>query len=209
LSPAIMKNISTYRIEQARKTFERHGGAMRTHEALQAGIHREVLYAMRDTGLVEPLARGLYRLVESRELGNPDLVTVAMKMPKGVICMVSALSHHRITTQIPHAVDVALVRGSEPPRLKRPPIHIYWSVEHILACGAEQQNIDGKHIRIHNPERALVDAFRYRNKIGFDVAMEALRLYRERLPLKVDRIMEYAAVCRITGVIRPYLEGTL
>lgn len=189
--------------------FERHGGTMRTQDALRAGIHQEVLYAMRDTGLVETLARGLYRLMDSRELGNPDLVTVAMKIPRGVICMISALSHHRITTQIPHAVDVALVRGSEPPRLKYPPIHIYWSVAHILECGVEAYSVDNKSIRIHNPERALVDAFRYRNKIGMDTAMEALRLYRERLPLKVNRIMEYARICRVSGVIRPYLEGTL
>ncbi len=182
---------------------------MRTIEALRAGIHPEVLYAMRDTGIVVPLARGLFRLAETRQLGNPDLVTVAMKIPRGVICMISALSYHRITTQIPHAVDVALVRGSEPPRMEHPPIHVYWSVEHILQCGAEAQLVDGKPIRIHNPERALVDAFRHRNKIGFDVAMEALRLYRERLPLKFDRIMEYAAVCRSIGVIRPYLESTL
>ena len=123
--------------------------------------------------------------------------------------MISALSYHRITTQIPHAVDVALVRGSEPPRMAHPPIHVYWSVEHILQCGVEEHVVDGKRIRIHNPERALVDAFRHRNKIGFDVAMEALRLYRERLPLKFDRIIEYAAVCRSIGVIRPYLESTL
>lgn len=182
---------------------------MRTREVLRAGIHPEVLYVMRDKGLVQQLERGLFRLADITELENPDLVTVAIKIPRGVICMISALSYHRITTQIPHAVDVALVRGAEPPRMERPPIHIYWSVEHILKCGAEEQIVDGKQIRIHNAERALVDAFRYRNKIGFDVAMEALRLYRERLPLKFDRIMEYAGVCRSIGVIRPYLESTL
>lgn len=182
---------------------------MRTGEAMAAGIHPEILYAMRDAGILEQLAKGLFRLTEIPELKNPDLVTIALKIPKGVICMISALSFHRITTQIPHAVDVALIRGSEPPRIAYPPIHVYWSVEHILQCGVEEQMVDGTQIRMHNPERALVDAFRHRNKIGFDTAMEALRLYRERLPLKVDRIMEYARVCRVAGVIRPYLEGTL
>lgn len=204
-----MKNIDPARVEEACKVIARSGGTIRTADAIQAGIHPEVLYRMRDTGIVEPLARGLYRLAESPELGSPDLVTVALKVPKGVICMISALSFHRITTQIPHEVDIALVRGSESPRLNDPPIHIYWSVKHILECGVEEQLVDGKRLRVHSPERALVDAFRFRNKIGFDVAMESLRLYRDRYPLRVDRIMEYAGVCRVAGVIRPYLEGIL
>lgn len=204
-----MKRVNPARIEEARKVFVRHGGAMRTSEAIKACIHPEVLYAMRDTGIVEPLARGLFRLAEAPELGAPDLVTVALKVPKGVICMISALSFHGITTQIPNAVDVGLVRGTEPPRIDFPPIHVYWAVAHILYCGVQEYTVDGLQIRVHDPERALVDAFRQRNKIGFDTAMEALRLYRERIPLKVDRIMEYARICRITGVIRPYLEGTL
>ena len=204
-----MKNIHPARIEEACNVIARFGGTIRTADAIKAGIHPEVLYRMRDTGVVEPLARGLYRLTESPELGNPDLVTVALKVPKGVFCMISALSFHRITTQIPHAVDIALVRGSEAPRMKYPPIHIYWSVKHILECGVEDQIVDGKRVRMHCPERALVDAFRFRNKIGFDVAMESLRLYRDRYPLRVDRIMEYSRVCRVASVIRPYLEGTL
>ncbi len=182
---------------------------MRTGDAILAGIHPEVLYAMRDTGIIDNLARGLFMLTEAPELGKPDLVTVALKIPKGVICMISALSFHGMTTQIPHAVDVGLVRGTEPPRITYPPIHVYWSVEHILHCGVENYTVDGMRIRMHNPERALVDAFRQRNKLGFDTAMEAMRLYRERHPLQVDRIMEYAAACRVSGVIRPYLEGTL
>lgn len=204
-----MKTEETDRIMQARRIFERHGGIMRTSEAMKAGIHPEILYKMRDTGFLEALTRGLYRLVDSPEPGCPDLITVALKIPKGVICMISALSFHDMTTQIPHAVDVALLRGSEPPRIDYPPIHVYWSVVHIFNCGIEEQIIDGRAIRIYNPERVLVDCFRYRNKIGLDTAIEALRFYRERKPLQVDRIMEYARTCKAVGVIRPYLEGTL
>lgn len=189
--------------------FERHGSTMRTLDAIKAGIHPEVLYAMRDTGMLETLSRGLYRLSDIPSLGNPDLVTVAMRVPHGVICMLSALSFHELTTHIPKAVDVALVRGAEPPRVEYPPIHIYWSVERILVCGVQKEILDGRTVRIHDPERALVDAFRYRNKIGMDTALEALKLYRSTRRLQVDRIMEYARICRVTGVIRPYLEATL
>jgi predicted transcriptional regulator of viral defense system len=204
-----MKTKHTNRIERARSIFECRGGTLRTSEAIAAGIHPEVLYKMRDTGILTSLARGLYRLAELAELGNPDLVTVALKVPKGVICMISALSFHKMTTQIPNAVDVALVRGTERPRIEYPPIHVYWSVEHILKCGNADYIVDGASIRIHDPERALVDSFRYRNKIGLDTALEALRLYRERMPLKVDRIMDYARICRAEKMIRPYLESTL
>ncbi len=142
---------TTNRIAQARTIFKRHGGTMRTAEAMKAGIHPEVIYKMRDEGLLEPLARGLYRLIGTPEPGFPDLVAVALKIPKGVICMISALSFHEMTTQLPHAVDIVLVRGSEPPRLDYPPIHLYWSVAHVFKCGIEKQMVDGITVRIHNP----------------------------------------------------------
>lgn len=204
-----MNAVSVDRIERARKIFVDHGGTLRTSDAVNAGIHPEVLYTMRDTGALERLARGLYRLTDAPEMSQPDLVTVALKAPKGVICMISALGFHAMTTQIPHAVDIALVRGSEPPRIDYPPIRVYWAVEHIFECGIEKHLVDGQTIHIYNPERALVDCFRYRNKIGLDTAMEALRFYREKKQLKVDRIMEYARICKVARVIKPYLEGTL
>ena len=99
------------RTEKARDVFKRHGGILRTREALQFGIHAEVLYRMRDQGILECVTRGVYRLADENELGSPDLVAAATRAPRGVICMISALSFHNITTQIPHAVDIALVRG--------------------------------------------------------------------------------------------------
>lgn len=182
---------------------------MRTGDAIEQGIHPEVLYKMRDTGFLDQLARGVYRLVEAPELGSPDLVTVTMKIPKGIICMISALSYHQMTSEIPHAVDIALVRGSEPPRIDYPPVHIYWSVKHIFECGVEEHKIDHRMIRIYSPEKTLVDCFRYRNKIGIETAIEALRLYRERKKVKPSLILEYARVCRAEGMIRPYLEGVI
>ncbi len=182
---------------------------MQTAEALQAGIHQEVLYYMRDTGLLETLARGLYRLADAPALGNPDLVTIGLKVPKGVICLISALSFHELTTQIPHAVDVALVRGSEKPRIDYPPIHVYWTVQSIFKIGIDVYKLDGHNVQIYNAERTLVDCFRQRNKLGLDTAMEAVRLYRERKQVNSDMIMEYARLCRVESTIRPYLEAIL
>ena len=206
---SLMTSFSTNQINHAKEIFRENGGILRTRDALERGIHPSILYKMRDEGILEVLSRGLYHLTSEGELGSPDLITISKRVPSGVICSLSALSYHNITTQIPHAVDVSLVRGSEPPRIQYPPIHIYWSVPHIFSQGIEEYQIDGHPVRIYSPERCVIDIFRYRNKLGLDSALEALRLYRERHKLKVDTLMQLAKVCRVKKVITPYLESTL
>src|SRR5438093_498526 len=100
--------------------FRRHGGGLRMSEALRLGINRKTLYAMRDAGVVEPVSRGLYRLAALEPLAHPDLITVAKRVPQGVLCLISALSFHELTTQVPHTIDVALERGKSKPRLDYP-----------------------------------------------------------------------------------------
>ncbi len=204
-----MSNERHNRITRALKVFHDHGGILRTAEALRLGVHPETLYRMRDEGTLETLSRGLFRIADQTGLGNPDLIAVSIRFPQGVICLISALSFHDITTQVPHAVDLALPRGTERPRIDQPPVKIYWTVPRIFACGIEQHRVDGRTIRVYSPERTLVDCFRYRNKIGLDTAIEALRLYRERKPVKADAIMDCARTCRAARIIRPYLEGIL
>ena len=100
-------------------------GTLRTFEALRAGIHPRTLYALRDSGEIEQLARGLFRLAELPPPGEPDLLTVAEKVPQAVFCLLTALAFHRLTTQVPHAVDVALPRTARVPRLNHPPIKVF------------------------------------------------------------------------------------
>jgi predicted transcriptional regulator of viral defense system len=197
------------RVARAIKVFHDHGGILRTAQALCLGIHPETLYRMRDEGTLETLSRGLFRIANLGEFGNPDLIAVSIRFPQGVICLISALSFHGITTEVPHAVDLALPRGTERPRIAHPPVNVYWTVPRIFNCGIEQQRVDDRTIRVYSPERTLVDCFRYRNKIGLDTAIEALRLYRERKPVKIDAIMDCARTCRAARIIRPYLEGIL
>jgi predicted transcriptional regulator of viral defense system len=164
---------------------------------------------MRDAGSLEMVSRGVYRLAGSEPLGNPDLVTVATRVQDGVICLISALAFHEITTQIPHEVHVALQRGSEGPRLDYPPIKIYWFSGQAFIAGVETHELDGVDVRIYSPEKTLADCFKFRNKIGLDTAVEAVRFYRERRNVNVDALMHYAAICRVEKVIRPYLEAIL
>ena len=197
------------KLEQALAIFQRHGGTLRTSEAIRAGIYPRTLYQMRDQGLIEAIARGLYRLSDMPPLGNPDLVAVALKVPRGVICLISALSFHDMTTQVPHVVHIALVPGTEPPRLGHPPVQISWFSGKVFAEGIETHDIDDVPVRIYSPEKTLADCFKHRNKIGIDVAVEALKLYRKRKPLRTDELVRYAKICRVEKVMRPYLEAIL
>jgi predicted transcriptional regulator of viral defense system len=202
-------NTQGSRFDRAIAVFKLHGGILRTAQALRAGIHPSTLYAMRDVGTLEVVSRGVFRLAGSEPLGNPDLVTVATRVPNGVICLISALAFHQITTQIPHEVHVALQRGAKLPRLEYPPIKFYWFRDQAFTAGVDTQKIDGVDIRIYSPEKTLADCFKFRNKIGLDTAVEAVRFYRERRTVNVDALMRYAAICRVEKVMRPYLEAIL
>ncbi len=197
------------RFQRAVTVFEKHGGILRTAEALRAGIYPHTLYAMRDAGTLERISRGVYRLAERPPLGNPDLVTVAKRVPNGVICLISALAFHDLTTQIPHDVHLALPRGAEEPRLDFPPIRTFRFTGKSFTEGIEIHRLDGVPVRIYSPEKTLADCFKFRNKIGLDVVIEALRFYRERRKIKVEELMRLASVCRVQKVIRPYMEALL
>src|ERR1700738_2247723 len=195
--------------EKEKRAFRRSGGMLRTGAALRAGIHPRRLYDMRDEGVVEELSRGLYRLADLPPLGSPDLVTVALKIPAGVVCLISALAYHEITTQIPHEVHLALPRGAEPPRLKHPPLRVFWFTGHAFTEGIETHEVDGIRIRVYSPEKTLADCFKYRNKLGLDTVLEALRLYRSRKRPNVDELMKFARVCRVAKGMRPFLNAIL
>jgi predicted transcriptional regulator of viral defense system len=204
-----MKNSSPKKFDKPKKIFRDRGGLLKTGEALSERIHPRTLYEMHRTGILEQLTRGLYRLADLAPLGNPDLVSVSLKIPNGVICLISALAYHEITTQVPHEVYVALERGTEAPRLSHPPIRIFWFSEKAFTHGIQTHKIDSVPVRIYSPEKTIADCFKYRNKIGLDTAIEALKLYREKRPFKSEELMQFARVCRVEKVIRPYLEALL
>jgi predicted transcriptional regulator of viral defense system len=193
-------------LTRAVNIFQKHGGMLRTNDALRLGIHPAVLYELHRKKLVQAVARGIYRLSSLRPLDHPDFVPVAMKAPKAVICLISALAFHNLTTQIPHAVSIALVKGDRPPRITHPPIRIYWFKREAHKAGVETHKADGVPFRIYSAEKTLVDCFQFRNKIGLDTAIEALKLYNERRRIKMRDIIQYARISRVQNVMRPYLE---
>ena len=202
-----MKTQDRDNFKKAKTLFLKQGGILKTKEAIRVGIHPRTLYEMLNAGVLERLNRGLYRLADLPPLGNPDLVSVSLKVPHGVICLISALHYHDITTQIPHEIYLALGRGTEPPRLDHPPIRIFWFTGRAFAEGVEMHKIDGIPIHIYSPEKTVVDCFKYRNKIGLDVAIEALRECWRNRRCTMDQLWYYAKICRVTNVMRPYLEA--
>lgn len=207
--PTATSSPSKAQLTSAAKVFRRKGGVLRTKDAITAGIHPRTLYALRDAGLIEALSRGLYRLVDSRPLESPDLMTVASRVRQGVICLISALSVHDLTTQIPHEIYVALPRGAERPRLRYPPLRPFWFTGKAYTEGITRHRLDGTIIPVYSPEKTLADCFKYRTTIGLDTVKEALRRYMRRGKVDVEAIMHYAEICRVAKIVRPYLEAML
>ena len=155
------------------------------------------------------LSRGLYRLADLPPLANPDLMIVALRLPQAVICLVSALAFHDLTTQVPHAVDVALHSGAGRPALDYPPLRTFWFSGPAWSEGVEVHQLDDTPVRIYGPEKTVADCFKFRHKLGMDIALEAARLYRKRKDFNIGTLLTYARICRVERVMRPYLEAIL
>jgi len=197
------------RFDKALEVFRKAGGVLRYSDAVRLGVHPDTLAGLLARERLERIARGFYRLADLPPLSMPDLASVAARAPEGVVCLISALSYHHMTTQIPHEVHLAVARGARPPRIDYPPVKVYRFSDAAFSAGVEERKIDGFVLRVYDPEKTLVDCFKFRNKIGLDVAVEALRLYRERRKLRVKKILEYARACRVERVMAPYLDATL
>jgi predicted transcriptional regulator of viral defense system len=195
--------------DKAIETFRSHSGLLRTQQAIDEGIAPRTLYQMRETGALVRESRGLYRLAETEPGAYFDLVQVALKIPKGVICLISALSFHGLTTQIPQFVYIALPTNAERPRVEYPPIKIYWLSPKSYLASIEQHELDGISVRIYGIEKTVADCFKFRNKIGLDVALEALRDYAQQRRLNIEDLLFYANLDRVENIVRPYLEMLL
>ena len=199
---------STQSHNKALKLIKERGGIIRTAEALKAGIHPRTFYSLRDRGYLETISRGVYRLAELPPISNPDFILVASRVPQSVICLISALSFHGLTTQIPHEVYIALKEGTKAPRIDFPPLSVHRLSKASFEAGITTLEIDGIPVRIYNQEKTLADCFKFRNKLGMDVVLEAVKMYKtQNAGLNISVLMKYARICRVEKVIQPYLES--
>jgi predicted transcriptional regulator of viral defense system len=194
-------------IHRATEIFRQNGGTLRTREVANLGIHYSTLYGMRDAGLLEQLSRGVYRLAELPAPSKFDVVAVAERVPGGVLCLVSALDFHEIGTQIPSGVSIAIGPKDRRPQLDYPPVRVYRMSGSAFTSGVEERSVEGTTVKVFRPAKTVADCFKFRRKIGLDVALEALKEAVSSRKATPDEIMEYAKIDRVAKIVRPYLEA--
>jgi predicted transcriptional regulator of viral defense system len=171
------------------------------------GIHRQMLTRLVAQGRLERIARGVYRLPGEPITENHGLAIAAAAVPRGVVCLLSALQYHNIGTQLPSQVWIALDRRAWRPKLRYPPLQVVRFTGKALSAGIETHRLEGRPVKIYRLAKTVADCFKYRNKIGLDVALEALRAGWRARRFTMDELDRYAAICRVQRVMRPYLEA--
>jgi len=185
----------------------RRKGIVRASDLERYGIPRVYLTRLCQKGLVERVGRGLYRLARAETSEHITLAEAAKLVPNGVVCLLSALSFHGLTTQIPHEVWMAIDVKARRPKVAGVPLRIVRFSGKALTAGVEIHRIDGVPVKITCPAKTVADCFKYRNKIGLDVALEALRECRRQRKCSLEDLWHYAKICRVANVMKPYLEA--
>jgi predicted transcriptional regulator of viral defense system len=191
------------------KIFQDNNQIMRMSDALNQGVEKHILYEMATEGSLIREDRGLYRLASSDQLSNPDFIQVSLMIPKGVICLISALYVYNLTTEIPGKVFIAIPRTVRTPRINYPPVEVVRLSEEPYITGIEKITMDGFEVSIYNVEKTICDCFKFRNRVGFNVAIEALKDYMTRQQPDISKIVSYSRVNRVEKLMKPYLEALL
>ncbi len=182
-------------------------GVLRPRDLKPYGIPRIYLSRLHADGKLLRISRGLYVLPGTRVSEHRSLAEACKRIPKGVICLLSALRFHELTTQSPFEVWLAIGEKVWRPRMEYPPLRIVRFSSAALDAGVETHRIEGVIVHVFTPAKTVADCFKYRNKIGLDVAIEALRECLRAKRCSMDELWQYAKICRIQNVIRPYLES--
>jgi predicted transcriptional regulator of viral defense system len=180
---------------------------LRVQDLIEKKVHPEHLRRLYQRGLLVRMGRGVYMLPNASISAHFSLAEVAKKVPRGIICLLSALRFHEIGTQSPSEVWIALDRKAARPRVDTPRLRVMRFSQATFSAGVETHKIDGVIVRLYCPAKTVADCFKYRNKIGLDVAIEALRECRRSRKCKIDDLSKYAKICRVANVMRPYLES--
>jgi predicted transcriptional regulator of viral defense system len=185
----------------------RRRGSITRREVSEAGIHTHTLSRLVRAGVLERVARGRYRRPDAPITEHHGLALVAAAAPKAVICLLSALSFHQIGTQLPHEVWIAIDRRARRPSLPYPRLRVARFSGHALVDGIETYRLEGVDVRVYSAAKTVADCFKYRNKVGIDVAVEALRDFSRRHRGGATELARFARICRVSRVMQPYLDA--
>lgn len=181
-------------------------GVLRTHDLAAHGLPRVILTRLHRNARLKRVARGLYVLPNADLSEHHTLAEACKRIPHGVVCLLSALRFHGLTTQSPFEVWMAIDVKARKPRVTAPPLHIVRFSRAALRFGMEERSVEGVTVRVTSPAKTVADCFKYRNKLGLEVAVEALKDYR-RTRKSLDELWKAAGVCRVASVMRPYLDA--
>ncbi len=181
---------------------------LRPKDLTDNGIPRKYIYAVVKKGYLEKRSRGIYTLSDA-DVVIDSIVEAGIRAPQGVVCLLSALEYHQMTTQVPSMVWMAIGKGAETPRINYPPIRFVRFSGEAFTEGVVTFKKEGVTVNVYSPAKTIADCFKYRNRIGLDVAIEALKDCLQQKKCSVDEIWKYATIDRVTKVIRPYLEAVV
>ena len=182
-------------------------GVLRPRDLDTHGIPRQYLRILEQQGQIQKAGRGLYTLAGNKVTENHSLAEASKRVPQGIVCLLSALRLHGLTTQLPHEVWMAIDRKGWKPNVDQPAIRVVRFSGAALTSHVQERKIEGVAVRFYDPAKTVADCFKYRNKIGLDVAIEALRDCWRKKKATMDQIHEAAKVCRVAAVMRPYMES--
>ena len=182
-------------------------GVLRAYALVEGGLSRQSIKDLTAAGKLLRLGRGLYSLPDSPVTENHDLAQIAARVPQGVVCLTSALQFHGLTTVSPWRIHLMLPRGARPPQIEHPPLTLTYAVKEAYYAGIEEFMVEGVNVKVTSVAKTIADCFKYRSKIGLDVALDALRQTLEEQRATRAEIRRYAKVCRVENVMRPYVEA--
>ena len=182
-------------------------GMVRPRDIEAIGLPREYLIRLRRQGKLNRSGRGIYTVPDANVTERHSYAEVAKRVPEAVVCLLSALAFHEITTQIPPCVWIALRKGARKPVLPSPSLRVVRLSGPSLTEGIENHQVEGVPVRVYSAAKTVADCFKFRNKIGLDVAIEALKDSLRQKKASISEIYRYAKICRVSNVIRPYMEA--
>src|SRR5438876_6853485 len=182
-------------------------GVLRPRDLQRKGLPTDYLWRLHQQDKLEKVGRGMYAIPGAALTEHQTITQAARRVPHGVVCLLSALRFHDLTTQAPFEVWMAISAKARLPKTDNPPLRIVRFSQRMLAYGLQEHRIEGVSVRIFSPAKTVADCFRYRNKIGLDVALEALRECIRKRRATSDELWQAAKVCRVANVMRPYLES--
>ena len=181
-------------------------GIIKASDVEAKGISRSYLYALNNAGLLQKISRGLYTLPGSQITEHITLIEIAKRIPNAVVCLISALSYYELTTQLPHEVWITIPRGAWRPKIDYPSLNLTYASKEVYSYDILEHKINGVSVKIYSPAKTIADCFKFRNKIGLDIAIEALKKAWETRKVDMNELVQAAKICKVSKIIRPYLE---